>query len=150
MPKKRSCVMPPTTCFLAALNAGSDGLDALSKNSALANHLLSLLKVFARKAAQEEFEVFIKGTLETDGVEQTSEGSEKAQPKERAKAERGRLSSAPDDRLLSVREAAARLKVSEKTIRRKIESGDLSARRFGKLLRICERDLFPPTSGRSV
>lgn len=146
MPKKRSGESPPTTCFLAALNAGSDGLDTLSENSAHANALTALVSVIARQAVKEALEVY-RGVLEAQVVAQTSEGSEKSQHEARAKADRGRSSSSPDDRFLSVRDAAARLNVSEKTIRRKIEAGDLPARRFGRLLRICEGDLVSRLTG---
>ena len=44
-------------------------------------------------------------------------------------------------RLLSVPEAADQLGVSEKTIRRTIQRGDLVAHRIGRLLRIAEGDL---------
>jgi excisionase family DNA binding protein len=47
----------------------------------------------------------------------------------------------PGERFLSVAEVAKRLGVSEKTVRRKIESGDLPAHRVGKLIRVTERDL---------
>lgn len=44
-------------------------------------------------------------------------------------------------RLLSIPEAADQLGVSEKTIRRNIQRGDLVAHRIGRLLRIAEGDL---------
>ena len=47
----------------------------------------------------------------------------------------------PGERFLSVAEVAKRLGVSEKTVRRKIASGDLPAHRVGKLLRVSERIL---------
>ena len=47
----------------------------------------------------------------------------------------------PEERFLSVAEVAKRLGVSEKTVRRKIASGDLPAHRVGKLLRVSERIL---------
>ena len=43
--------------------------------------------------------------------------------------------------LLSIPEAADQLGVSEKTIRRTIQRGDLVAHRIGRLLRIAEGDL---------
>jgi excisionase family DNA binding protein len=45
------------------------------------------------------------------------------------------------ERFLSVAEVAVKLGVSQKTIRRKISSGELHAQRVGRLLRIRARDL---------
>ena len=42
------------------------------------------------------------------------------------------------ERFLSIAEVAERLGVSEKTVRRKISSGDWPAHRVGKLIRISE------------
>ena len=42
---------------------------------------------------------------------------------------------------LTVKEAAQRRKLSEKTIYRAIESGDLSAHRFGRAIRLSESNL---------
>jgi excisionase family DNA binding protein len=47
----------------------------------------------------------------------------------------------PVTALLTVRVAAARLEVSEKTVRRLIQSGQLPALRIGHSLRISEDDL---------
>jgi len=47
----------------------------------------------------------------------------------------------PGERFLSVVEVAKRLGVAEKTVRRKIASGDLPAHRVGKLVRVGESSL---------
>jgi excisionase family DNA binding protein len=44
-------------------------------------------------------------------------------------------------RFLSIAEVAVRLDVSEKTVRRMIERGDLRAHRVGRLIRVAERSL---------
>ncbi len=49
---------------------------------------------------------------------------------------------APLAQLLSIVEVARRLGVSEKTIRRQIADGELSAYRVGRQLRISEEDLM--------
>ena len=51
-------------------------------------------------------------------------------------------------RLLDVAGIASRLGVSEKTIRRMINRGELSAHRVGRLLRIAEADLADYLSSR--
>lgn len=43
--------------------------------------------------------------------------------------------------LLSVRDIADRLKLSQRTVRRWIERGDLPAHRFGSAVRVSEDDL---------
>ena len=43
--------------------------------------------------------------------------------------------------LLNIREVAAVLRVSQKSVRRWIENGELVAHRIGRQLRISERDL---------
>ncbi len=43
---------------------------------------------------------------------------------------------APDDRLLTVPEAAARLRVSETTVKARLRAGELPGRRVGKVWRI--------------
>jgi excisionase family DNA binding protein len=103
--------------------------------------LTRLIRIIARRAAREAFSVFretcdecaIKPPplLDPPNLEHTQEGHA---GKERAPPE-------PGERFLSVAEVAKRLGVSEKTVRRKIASGDLPAHRVGKLLRVSERGL---------
>ncbi len=45
------------------------------------------------------------------------------------------------DRLLTIQDVADRLRVNAKTVRRWIESGELSAFKLGRQWRISERDL---------
>ena len=47
----------------------------------------------------------------------------------------------PGPRLLRIRAAAAALRVSEKTVRRLIERGELRPHRIGRALRVSEEDL---------
>jgi excisionase family DNA binding protein len=46
-----------------------------------------------------------------------------------------------EDRLLTVREVAARMRVSNMTVYRLIQSGDLRATRVGRSYRLRERDV---------
>lgn len=49
----------------------------------------------------------------------------------------------PDlNRLMTLQEAAVFLAMSTRTLRRKIKSGELTARQFGRLWRITEADLL--------
>jgi excisionase family DNA binding protein len=139
MPRKRTYDAPPTTRCPASVHFASDGFDALTESSPQAHSLTQLVRMIARQAAQEAFEVF-KSSLQAQGVGPACECS--VEHESHGKAERGCSSPVLDERFLSVREAATRLNVSEKTVRRKIQVGDLPARRFGKLLRIRERDLI--------
>jgi excisionase family DNA binding protein len=47
----------------------------------------------------------------------------------------------PEEQLFPVTLVAEKLAISEKSVRRKIASGELPAHRVGKLLRVGERDL---------
>jgi excisionase family DNA binding protein len=55
-----------------------------------------------------------------------------------------------EGRFLTVSEAAARLQVSAKTIRRLIEHGDLPALRIGRLVRIPEENFERFLKGRQT
>lgn len=50
-------------------------------------------------------------------------------------------SNSPLPRFFSVKDIAAQLRVSTKTVRRWIDAGDLSVHRVGRLLRISDADL---------
>jgi excisionase family DNA binding protein len=139
MPRKRTREAPPTARSPASVHFARHDFDALTESSPQAHSLTQLVRMIARQAAQEAFEVF-KSALEARGVRPARECS--VEHESHRKAERGCSSPVSDERFLSVREAATRLDVSEKTVRRKIQAGDLPARRFGKLLRIRERDLL--------
>jgi excisionase family DNA binding protein len=97
--------------------------------------------MIARQAAQEAFSLFREALdasavkdlplLDPPNLEHAQEGYT---GKEYAPPE-------PGERFLSVAEVAERFGVSEKTVRRKIASGDLPAHRVGKLIRVSERIL---------
>lgn len=55
--------------------------------------------------------------------------------------EGGRAVSTSTPRLLTVATVAERLQISEKTVRRWIDAGDLRSHRLGRCLRISEADL---------
>lgn len=131
MPRKLPRETPPTTAFGPVLDAP------------LPPDLVHLVRMIARQAAREAFEVY-KSALSDHGVVPTCGRREKARHGPRAKAESISSSSASDEEFLSVRQAAKRLNVSEKKIRRMIQAGELRAHRFGKLFRIRQLDLIPP------
>lgn len=54
---------------------------------------------------------------------------------------KARTEGAPAPDFLTVDEAAARLRQSPKTVRRRITAGEIAAHRFGRSIRVCERDL---------
>jgi excisionase family DNA binding protein len=103
--------------------------------------LTRLIRIIARQAAREAFSVF-REALDAEAVrplpmlhptnrehpQEVPVGKEWAPPE-------------PGERFLSVAEAATRLGVSEKTVRRKIASEDWPAHRVGKLLRVSDRIL---------
>jgi excisionase family DNA binding protein len=98
--------------------------------------------MIARQAAQEAFRLF-KDALETSIAQARSPSGAAAQLEAPGADTAGKApqSPQPGERFLSVAEVAKRLDVAEKTVRRKIASGELPAHRVGKLLRIGERDL---------
>jgi excisionase family DNA binding protein len=103
--------------------------------------LTRLIREIARQAAREAFDVF-RDALAAGAVKDlppldrpTGVQALEGQPEN----ESG--SPEPAERFLSVGEVAKRLGVSEKTVRRKISSGDWPARRVGKLIRVSERAL---------
>jgi excisionase family DNA binding protein len=104
--------------------------------------LTRLVRLIARQAAQEAFNLF-RDALETPVAQARQPRDHQAQQEAAAEDTAGKApqSSESGERFLSVAEVAARLDVSEKTVRRKIASGDLPAHRVGKLLRIGERGL---------
>jgi excisionase family DNA binding protein len=105
--------------------------------------LTRLVRLIARQAAQEAFNLF-RDALETSIARAGSPSDLPAQQEgaaEVAAANKALQSPVSGERFFSVAEVAVRLAVSEKTVRRKIQSGDLPAHRLGKLLRISERDL---------
>jgi excisionase family DNA binding protein len=104
--------------------------------------LRRLVRIIARQAAQEAFNLF-RDALETSIARAGPPSNFPAQQEGAADVAANKALQSPEsgERFFSVAEVAVRLDVSEKTVRRKIQSGDLPARRVGKLLRISERDL---------
>jgi excisionase family DNA binding protein len=102
--------------------------------------LTRLIRIIARQAAREAFAVF-KASLEASGVSDPPLLDRLMQVASEGRAANERASPDPGERFLSVAEVAKRLGVSEKTVRRKIETGDLTAHRVGKLIRVREHVL---------
>jgi excisionase family DNA binding protein len=103
--------------------------------------LIRLIRMIARQAAQEAFSLF-RDALDARAVkdlplldpQNLDDARDGHAGKERASPE-------PGDRFLSVAEVAERFGVAEKTVRRRIASGDWPAHRVGRLLRVSERML---------
>ena len=135
----------PTTTRSPAFVSVDDGLAPLLEIPPFSSDLIRLVRMIARQAAQEAFEV-VKCALDERGIGSAHGCQEEAQGRSSGKAGRRHSSPVSDEKCLSVRQAAARLNVSEKKIRRMIEAGELRAHRLGKLFRIREPDLLPPLS----
>jgi excisionase family DNA binding protein len=104
--------------------------------------LTRLVRMIARQAAQEAFAAF-RDALEASGTQAKLPLDAPTPPEAAAEtAVDGLPSPEPEERFLSVAEVAKRLDVSEKTVRRKIASGELPAHRVGRLIRIGERGLL--------
>jgi excisionase family DNA binding protein len=118
---------------LAKKRAAAEGSDQAD--------LARLIRIIARQAAQEAFSVFLDA-LDGSAIKAPPlqdlpklEHAQEGDPgKERVSPQRG-------ERFLSVAEVSKKLGVSEKTVRRKIASGDWPAHRVGKLVRVSERVL---------
>jgi excisionase family DNA binding protein len=104
--------------------------------------LTRLVRLIARQAAQEAFAVF-KDALETSIAQAKAASDAHAQEEAAAQVTADKALRSPEsgERFLCVAEVAARLDVSEKTVRRKVALGELPGHRVGKLLRIGERGL---------
>jgi excisionase family DNA binding protein len=90
--------------------------------------LTRLIRMIARAAAQEALKAFAH--LQT----QQEVGNEEV-------SEEIRRSTGSGERFFSVAEIAVQLEVSEKSIRRKVAEGELTAIKVGKLLRIGQRSV---------
>ena len=105
--------------------------------------LTRLIRIIARQAAQEAFSAF-RNALDAGAIKALPL-PDHSKPDHAQKGCAGNeCAPAPPDpgeRFLGVAEVALKLDVSEKTVRRKIASGDLPAHRVGKLLRISDRVL---------
>jgi excisionase family DNA binding protein len=121
---------------------GHIGARAGRVGGAADDDLTRLVRLIARQAAQEAFNLF-RDALETSVARARPASDAHAQQEAAAEVTADKALQSPEsgERFLSVAEVAVRLDVSEKTVRRKIASGDLPARRVGTLLRIGERDL---------
>jgi excisionase family DNA binding protein len=115
------------------------GANASTGNAACEDDLRRLIKEIARQAAREAFHEFVALERETPLRHPTASSSLEQALKETAQE----ADSSPElgERVLSVAEVAKRLGVAEKTVRRKIDKGELPAVRFGNLVRVGERDL---------
>ena len=103
--------------------------------------LTRLIRTIARQAAREAFSVF-RDALDASAVKDLPLlDRSKLEHAQEGHAGKECAPPEPGERFLSVAEVAKRLGVSEKTVRRKIASGDLPAHRVGKLLRVSERIL---------
>jgi excisionase family DNA binding protein len=103
--------------------------------------LARLVRMIARQAAREAFIIF-RDALDGRTVENPARhGRSNPEHAQDVPAWKERAPPEPGEQFLSVAEVAKRLDVSEKTVRRKIASGDLPAHRVGKLIRVSERAL---------
>jgi excisionase family DNA binding protein len=111
-------------------------------NSAGDDALTRLVRVIARQAAREAIRAFIEALNRPVGRSGPLSGPSIAQraSTEGTARETGQTNGS-DEQFFSIAQIADRLGLSEKSVRRKIAKGELSARRIGKLLRIGERDL---------
>ena len=105
------------------------------------DNLKRLIRTIARQAALEAFSVFRDALDASAGKDPPLLDRSKLELAQEDCAGKERGPPDPGERFLSVAEVAAKLGVSEKTVRRKIASGDWPAHRVGKLLRVSERIL---------
>jgi excisionase family DNA binding protein len=120
---------------------GHIGARARTDDASQDDDLTRLVRMIARHAAQEAFNLF-KEDLVAPAPQTTPPSELPTVPEQdEGTAGRGQRSPGPGERFLSVAEVALRLDVSQKTVRRKIASGELRAHRVGKLLRVGERGL---------
>jgi excisionase family DNA binding protein len=110
-----------------------------TSNAAGEDDLARLIREIARQAAREAFHELVALGRETPLKHPAASSSLEQPLKERAQETDS--SPEPEGRVLSVAEVAKRLGVAEKTVRRKIDKGELPAVRFGNLVRVGERDL---------
>jgi excisionase family DNA binding protein len=105
------------------------------------DNLIRLIRTIARQAAWEAFSVFRDAFDARAAKDLPLLDRSKLQHAQEGHAGKECAPPEPGERFLSVAEVAKQLGVAEKTVRRKIASGDLSANRVGKLLRVSERIL---------
>ena len=102
------------------------------------DNLIRLIREIARQAAREAFDVFREAGPLTLAVSPSSAAESENRPDNVSKAN---PATEPDDRFLTVADVAAKLAVSQRTVRRMIDRGDLRGQRVGRLVRICSGDL---------
>jgi len=117
-------------------------VSAASGDAADEDALMRLLRTIARQAAQEAFNALRDSQQASPALGEPQQDSS-AQPgagieETTSNADQPRGSG---EQFFSVTAVAKTLKVSEKTVRRKIAGGELPANRMGRLLRVGERDL---------
>jgi excisionase family DNA binding protein len=124
-----------------SVQQASQGKKSLAAAASGEDDLTRLIRIIARQAAQEAFSVF-KASLDARAVEGLPLlDRSKLEHAPEGDPGKGRGPPQPGERFLSVAEIAKQLGVAEKTIRRRIASGDLPAHRVGKLIRVSERVL---------
>jgi excisionase family DNA binding protein len=101
--------------------------------------LTRLIRIVARQAAQEAFNLFREERPLAPAGSPCGPPELENQPDNTAA--KANASPGPGEQFLSVAEVALRLDVSQKTVRRKISSGELRAQRVGRLVRVGERSL---------
>jgi excisionase family DNA binding protein len=103
--------------------------------------LIRLIQIIARQAAQEAFAVFKNALDGRAAGDRPLPDPSNLEHSPEAHAGKESAPHEPVEQFLSVAEAAKRLDVSQKTVRRKIASDDLPAHQVGKLIRVSERIL---------
>jgi excisionase family DNA binding protein len=118
------------------------GASAPTGSAADEDTLVRLLRTIARQAAQEAFNAFRESQHASPGPGEPQHDS-LAQPGTGIEETTSNADQPPGsaEQFFSVAAVAKTLEVSEKTVRRKIAGGELSANRMGPLLRVSERDL---------
>jgi excisionase family DNA binding protein len=103
--------------------------------------LTRLIREIARQAAREAFSVFRDALEGSAAKDLPLVGRSKLEHAQKGHAGKEHAPPEPREQFLSVAEVAQRLGVAEKTVRRRIATGDLPAQRVGKLIRVNERIL---------
>jgi excisionase family DNA binding protein len=126
----------------AKTNRPPIGASAPTGDAAGEDGLTRLVKAIARQAAREAFNEFIASLERPMGPAQAASDPSISQRKEiELTGRQADPPPEPEERFLSIAAVAEKLDVSQKWVRRKIESGELPAHQVGKLLRVGERGL---------
>jgi excisionase family DNA binding protein len=100
--------------------------------------LTRFVREIARQAAREAFNLFREEMPSAPAGPQRGSPELEIRPDKVSKAN---PSPEPGERFFKVADVAVRLAISQKTVRRMIDRGDLRAQQVGRLLRIRARDL---------